>query len=619
MEYRLLGPLEVWHGGRTVPVGGGKRRSLLALLLLHPNEVVSAERLIHELWGEHPPATSAKILQIHVSQLRRELHVGPPGANGEALATRAGGYVLELQPDDLDVEQFEQLLADGVRALAAGQPARAAERLGQGLGLWRGPPLADFTYEPFAQQEIARLHELRLHALEQRIEADLALGRDAGLVGELDALVREHPLRERLRGLLMLALYRSGRRAEALEAFQDVRRQMVDELGLEPGPELRDLQAAILADRPELMPPRSGEPEPADGALAPAATAPPKRVRAPPRAAVIMLAGAVLLGAAVGAALRRDDAGDAAERRVALDLAVNSIAAVDVAARGPSFGLPLSGRPTDIAATPDGVVAVTVNSASLTAVDHRSRSIARTVPLAAAPGAVAADAGGAWVADAARGRLVRYRAGYERPVAIVSWARKRKGSTAVALGAGAVWTTDGSRTLRRVDPRTRAVTAIRVPAALDGVTFGAGAVWAYGSRAATVFRIDPAGGSITDEVEVVSRTGSTAPAPVGIAATQRSVWLLNANTATVTRIDASQRGVADTVTIGVDRVPRDIAAADETVWVANADGSLTRIAAATGAVSTVWIGESLDAVAAAGRRVWVTTTALDRRLPGGSE
>ena len=432
-------------------------------------------------------------------------------------------------------------------------------------------------------------------------------------------LVREHPLRERLRGLLMLALYRCGRRAEALEAFQDVRRHMVDELGLEPGPELRELQAAVLADRPELAPPRTADPEPAAEAASAAHGAPLKRAGAPRRRALIMLAAAVLLGAAVGAALRRDHAGDAASRRVALDLAVNSIAAIDVAQRAPLFGLPLSGRPTDIAATPGGVVAVTVNSASLTAVDWRSRSIARTVPLAAAPGAVAADAAGVWVVAAARGRLVRYRAGYERPVATVSWRRQRPGSTGVALGAGRVWVTDGSRTLRRVDPRTRAVTALRAAAPLDGVTVGAGAVWAYGSRAATVFRFDPATGSVTDEIRLVSRTGSTAPAPVGIAATRRSVWVLNANTATVTRIDASQRGVADTVTIGVDRVPRDIAAVDDAVWVANADGSLNRIATATGAVSTVWIGESLEAVAAAGARVWVTTTALDRRLPGGAE
>ena len=159
------------------------------------------------------------------------------------LVTRANGYVLQLGPDDVDVQRFERSVSAGERALAAGEPDRAAQRLRQGLALWRGPPLADFTYEPFAQQEIARLDELRMVALEQRIDADLALGRHAQVVGELEALVREHPLRERIRGQLMLALYRCGRQAEALEAYRDGRRHMSDELGLEPGPELRELEA----------------------------------------------------------------------------------------------------------------------------------------------------------------------------------------------------------------------------------------------------------------------------------------------------------------------------------------------------------------------------------------
>jgi DNA-binding SARP family transcriptional activator len=196
MKFRLLGPLEVALGGR-------KQRSLLAVLLLQANEVVSTERLIDELWGESPPSTVGKSVQVYVSRLRKQL-------GGDRLITRAPGYLLRVDPSELDVACFERLLAEARRL----DPEPAAERLRKALDLWRGPALADLSYEPFAQSSIARLGELRLVALEQRIEAELAIGRHAELAGELDALVAQHPLRERLRGHLMLALYRSGRQAE---------------------------------------------------------------------------------------------------------------------------------------------------------------------------------------------------------------------------------------------------------------------------------------------------------------------------------------------------------------------------------------------------------------------
>src|SRR3954454_21014318 len=242
MEFRLLGPLEVLSGGRSVLVGGGKRRSLLGILLLHPNEVVSAERLIDELWGERPPPTAAKSVQVYVSQLRKQLRPDVGRGNGGPLVTRPGGYELRVGPDEGDVARFELGLADGERALGGGEPARAASALREALALWRGPALSEFAYESFAQGEIARLAELRLVALEGRVEADLALGRQAQVVGELEAMVREHPLRERIRGQLMLALYRCGQQAAALEVYRDGRRRMVDELGLELGPALRELQ-----------------------------------------------------------------------------------------------------------------------------------------------------------------------------------------------------------------------------------------------------------------------------------------------------------------------------------------------------------------------------------------
>jgi DNA-binding SARP family transcriptional activator len=253
MEFRILGPLEVAEGGRPVPLGGGKQRSLLALLLLHANEVVSNEQLVHELWGERPPATAAKSVQVYVSLLRKVL--GPANGTTGVLRTRGSGYVLCIAPDEVDVHRFERHVEQGRRALGAGEPEAAARELRQALALWHGEPLSDVAYEPFAQGEIARLQDMRLAALEDRIEADLQLGRHVELVGELEALVAQHPLRERLAGQLMVALYRSGRQAEALDAYTHTRDYLATELGLEPGPALRDVQAAVLAQDPQLAPP----------------------------------------------------------------------------------------------------------------------------------------------------------------------------------------------------------------------------------------------------------------------------------------------------------------------------------------------------------------------------
>jgi DNA-binding SARP family transcriptional activator len=241
MEFRVLGPLEVLDRGRPLPLQGSKQRALLTILLLHANEVVSTDRLLESLWGDEQPESGGTALQVRVSQLRKAL-----GAGGTALVTRPPGYLLELRPDALDLHMFERLTADADRALRRDDPSQAWTQLEKALRLWRGPALADFTYEPFAQAAIARLEELRVVAQERRIDAGLALGRHAELVAALEALVAAHPLREGLRRQLMLALYRSGRQAEALDAYQAARRTLLDELGIEPGHPLQELEHAIL-------------------------------------------------------------------------------------------------------------------------------------------------------------------------------------------------------------------------------------------------------------------------------------------------------------------------------------------------------------------------------------
>lgn len=253
VEFRILGPLEVLDDGRAVEVGGRKQRGLLAILLVHANELVPTERLVEMLWGDEPPAAAAKAVQVHVSRLRRAL-------GSDVLQTRPGGYALAVDATRFDLTLFEARVVEGRGLLAAGDAGRARRAFEEALELWRGPPLAELASEPFAQRERDRLQELHVAALEGRVEADLALGAHAALVPELDALVARHPLRERLREQQMLALYRSGRQAEALDAYRKARRTLVGELGIEPSKRLQELEQAILRQDPELDAP----PVPAD-------------------------------------------------------------------------------------------------------------------------------------------------------------------------------------------------------------------------------------------------------------------------------------------------------------------------------------------------------------------
>jgi DNA-binding SARP family transcriptional activator len=247
----VLGPLEVLVGGVPARLGGPRQRALLAVLLVHANEVVPVARLVDEVWGEEPPVTAENVLQTYISQLRKVL-------GRDAIATRGRGYVAVVAEGRLDLRVFERRASAGARALADRRLDVAAMEFRSALELWRGPALADLADEPCARTVAARLDELRLVALERAIDADLACGRDAELIAELEALTAQHPLHERFRAQQMVALYRCGRQADALEAFQHARRTLVTELGIEPGAALRDVQRRILEQDPALAPPRSG-------------------------------------------------------------------------------------------------------------------------------------------------------------------------------------------------------------------------------------------------------------------------------------------------------------------------------------------------------------------------
>ena len=297
MEFRILGPLEVMSAERPMQLGGRKPRALLAELLIHANEVVSADRLIEDLWAADPPEDAPNALQTTVKRLRRAL------GDRDRILTVSSGYAIRVEADELDRDRFECLLGEGRRAFMRGDAPSASARLSEALSLWRGSALLDFLYEPFAQGEIARLEELRRACQEERIDVDLALDRHASLVGELEALVSEDPLRERPRGQLMLALYRSGRQADALEAYRQTRRVFAEELGIEPSPALRRLEAAILRQDEELEPPPAAPAALGEQEVSPERLEPPPDLPMP----LTPLVGREREVAATAALLRRPD------------------------------------------------------------------------------------------------------------------------------------------------------------------------------------------------------------------------------------------------------------------------------------------------------------------------
>jgi DNA-binding SARP family transcriptional activator len=286
VEFRVLGPVEAVAEGRPVPLPAAKPRALLAALLLSRNRVVSVGQLIDDLWGEEPPETATKALQGYVSQLRKAL-------GAERLLTKPPGYSLRVEDGELDLDTFERLVREGRQLLAAGDSKAASKRFAEALELWRGTPFAEFEAEPFARGAGARLEDARLAALEERIDADLALGRHARLLPELEELVAGEPLRERPRGQLMLALYRSGRQADALELYRRTRETLSEELGIEPSRELQELERGILQHDRDLELGRM----PARGAEG-AAPSPPGR-----RPQLLVLGALILAGVAAGIAV----------------------------------------------------------------------------------------------------------------------------------------------------------------------------------------------------------------------------------------------------------------------------------------------------------------------------
>jgi YVTN family beta-propeller protein len=566
MDFRILGPLEVERDGRILPLGSGRQRALVAVLLLHRNEVVSVDRLVEELWDGSPPPTAAKVVRNNVSLLRKEL--------GDRLVTRPPGYLLRVEPGELDSERFEAAVRDG-----------SPESLSGALALWRGPPLAEFAYDGFAQAEIARLDELRLAATEARIDAELAEGRHPSLVPELERLVQEHPSRERLQGQLMLALYRSGRQAQALEAYQRARRALDEQLGIEPGPALRELERLILNQDASL------------GAPSVALSAKLRRRRTRAFAIGAMVAAVAILATA-GALLASRDSGS----RVTVP--PNYVGVIDQASREVTRAIPVGSRPGPIAVGLGSVWVGNVDDRTLTKIDPRRGAAVAAIPLEGrTPTGVAVGAGAVWVALGRAGELSRVERRFHEITTIeVTSPGYAATYGSVAVAGRDAWALYGDSTLAQVDATRPHVTAKTLTgASSSAVAVGDGSLWVANAGDATVQRFHRS----TFEQGPIGEI-TVGRQPVALAYGHGAVWAVNRADDTVTRIDP--RTNANVFTIRVGDRPVAVAVAPDAVWVANqGDGTVLRIDPDTNEpTDSVEVGNGPSGIAVADGLVWVT-------------
>jgi YVTN family beta-propeller protein len=600
LEFGVLGPLEVYRGSSALPLGGQRQRALLTLLLLHANEVVSRDRLIDGVWGETPPRTVEAALRVYLSKLRKLL--GSDGS-GVALVTRPHGYMLGIEPEQLDLHRFERLVCEGREALAVRSAEKAAARLGEALALWRGPPLADLGYASFTAATIGRLVELRLCAFEDRIEAELALGHHSDLVPDIEALVAEYPLRERLRAQLMVTLYRTGRQSEALQAYRAARRLLAEELGIDPGPELQHLEKAILVHDPSLAPAPASRAAAAHRPrrLVAAVKAAGSHPRALWRSSRLLPTLAAILAVAVSVPIFVLGQGGRAGTVLARG---NDVAVVEPQTNKVVARVPVGSSPALIREGDGSVWVADQDDQTVTQIDPEKRRVVRTIGIGFRPDDLAASDGAVWAFDKEGGVLEKL------PYEETSKRFERRGFAGfdrMAVDDEAVWLSGGKR-LIRVDRDTgQVVKRADVPGDLIGVAVGAGAVWAVTGPAGTVLRIDPRTLAVTDRIAIGTRPGVLSLQPIGVATDAEFVWVLNGNTATVTKIDPELHAVVAMLPLGRGSI--GLAAGHGAAWVSNEyDGTVTRIDAETDAMTSITVAphDRPTDVTVAGGLVWVS-------------
>ncbi|HXY72904.1 MAG TPA: BTAD domain-containing putative transcriptional regulator [Actinomycetota bacterium] len=605
MEFLLLGPVEVRDGERLLPIGGAKQRALLADLLLHTGDVVSTDRLIDDLWGSEPPPTAPKMVQVFVSRLRAALEVD--GA-GRVLVTAPPGYLMRVEDAQLDLQRFESLVAAGRAALLT-DPARAAADLREALTLWRGAPLANVAQEPFAQLAIPRLEEMQLLATEDRVDADLALGRHGEVVGEVRDLVAQNPLRERLRAQLMLALYRSGRQAEALEVYRDTRVTLIDELGIEPGPDLQRLEAAVLRQDPALELPEAGvradmpatsDDEPggiaADAAWPPDA-APRVSASRSGRRALLVGGAALLAGAALVVALAIPRAGTPTARVVP-----NSVAVFDPSHESVIADVHVGTSPGPIAIGSGSAWVGNQQDHTVTRLSLGTMRPVKTWGLSNVPITVSAGDGLTWIGNGYTGTMSRIICAYNQLSAPFYPGSPIPGQLAAATSPGNLWIGRADDVVLQLDSvylRTKA--SIQLSTRPLELAVADGAAWEIPFQGNSVTRITPG----ADPQTLLVRLPDS---PQVIASGDGSIWVGTSGDDLLLKVDPRTATIVDSVPLG--RSPSAIAVIGSTVWVASGDGILDRIDATSTndetLTRTVDLGHPIAGMAADGGRLWLT-------------
>jgi YVTN family beta-propeller protein len=577
--------------GRPVVVTRGHESALLALLLLQRGAPISVDRIIEELWANAAPENARKSIHIYVSRLRKVI-------GSSEIETSAAGYRLAVPPEALDLTSFEGLVEDGRSALNGGDPALALQTFDKALGFWRGEALADFRYEAFAQHEIRRLDELRAAALADRIDGQLALNREDDAIPGIRRLIADHPLWERPRRQLMLALYRGGRQAEALGAFRELRVKLDEELALEPSAELQELERQILNHDPQLG-----------------------RVHRPPherrrgRAVLLIGAGGALLLAATIVAVVVVVAGGGSRGSLST-IAPNSLGAIDPKSNRLVAQLPLGSSPTAVSVDSEGSVWVADGGRrQLTAVDPQRLKVVKRVSLESIPTATAVGGNFVWATDplgAHSGALSRVdaRSGAIRQIAVHTgfvadlFAPATPNAVAPDGGAGVVWTNTIHNQLVRYD-RLLERFSIGRGHSIDGIAVGAGSIWIASSVDDSVLRFDPQLGRTVAVIPVAAVRGRRAAGPAAIAFGFGSIWVADALDDRVTRIDPHTQAV--TATMAVASRPTELAIGAGGVWALNSgSGSVSHIDPSTNSVvATIEVGRVLTGLAASRSRVWV--------------
>ena len=571
LRFHLLGPLEARRDGVPVELGPRKQRAVLALLLLNANRVVPTERLIDGLWGDAPPDTARSALQVYIAGLRKAL-----GADGSVLRTSSPGYVLDVEAGTLDLDRFTSL---GEEARAATDPARRVALLDGALALWRGEPLGDLATEPFATAAADRLEQLRLTALEERVEAELELGRHTQAIGELNRLVAAYPYHEPFRAQLMLALYRAGRQADALAAYRAARESSMTGLGLEPGPALKKLERAILEQDSSL-----------DAPGAPPSVPARRGRRWVAVAALVALGAAAIVGAV---ALFRDSEG-------ALTAPPNSVAVIDPGLNRVTGVVPVGVEPGPVAVGDGAVWVGTLDDKTLQRVDPGSRTVAKTFTLDATPSGVAYGDDAVWIAHGLTGQVSRIDPELGGSTAFEVAQTSLRSMGAIAYGAGAAWTVFSDSTFGRIDPGSGRLERAYAGPRPSAVTEGGGWVWVVNAGNSTVYRYSPE----TFLEGPIGRVESVGRRSTAVAYGQGFVWVTSETDDVVTRIHPATRG---TFQIPVGDRPAGVAIGEGAVWVANAgDGTVSRIDPETSEVTTIDVGQAPTGIAVGHGLVWVT-------------